>query len=63
MDLGIEPDGVTSVSKEVDSVDPPTEIEDLTVVDKEWVATEWTVKKAIKTSRYWWLMASYSTAL
>ena len=63
MDLGLEPDGVTSVSKEVDSVDQPTEIEDPTVVDKEWVATEWTVKKAIKTSRYWWLMASYSTAL
>ena len=63
MDLGLEPDGVTSVSKEVDSVDLPTEIEDPTVVDKEWVATEWTVKKAIKTSRYWWLMASYSTAL
>ena len=63
MDLGLEPDGGTSVSKEVDSVDLPTEIEDPTVVDKEWVATEWTVKKAIKTSRYWWLMASYSTAL
>ena len=34
-DLGLEPDGVTSVSKEVHSVDLPTEIADPTVVDKE----------------------------
>jgi MFS family permease len=29
------------------------------VVDAEWAATDWTVPRAIRTARFWWLAVSY----
>ena len=29
------------------------------VVDAEWVAVNWTVKRAVRTSRFWWLALSF----
>jgi MFS family permease len=29
------------------------------IVDAKWVAVEWTVPRAIRTARFWWLAASY----
>src|SRR5262249_33314059 len=29
------------------------------IVDKQWAATEWTVPRALRTGRFWWLFAGY----
>jgi MFS family permease len=29
------------------------------IVDAEWAATEWTVARAVRTGRFWWLVVSY----
>ena len=34
-----------------------------TVVDPAWVATDWTVGKALKTARFWWLCVAYYCGL
>ena len=34
-----------------------------TIVDHTWVATEWTLAAAMRTSRFWWLALSSSTSL
>lgn len=57
-DLGLQPDG-DAVSDETSARDEmPTN-----VVDPIWVATEWTVARALRTSRFWWLFAGYFCAL
>jgi MFS family permease len=33
------------------------------VVDPKWAAIEWTVAKAVRTSRYWWVFAGFFSAL
>ena len=33
------------------------------IVDKVWMKTEWTVRRAIRTSRFWWLVISFALAL
>jgi len=34
-----------------------------TVVDRKWVETDWTVGRAIRTARFWWLAAGYFCGL
>ena len=36
---------------------------DKAVIDRAWVETEWTLVKAIQTSRYWWLIVSFMAGL
>jgi hypothetical protein len=33
------------------------------VVDPTWAATDWTVRKALKTARFWWLCVAYYSGL
>ena len=60
-DLGLEPDGVVSAVKGAVGSDLKTE--DAGVVDRDWAATEWNLKNALKTSRFWWLTVSFTTGL
>lgn len=60
-DVGLLPDGgpapekFNAAGKKIDPADR--------IVDHAWVATEWTLPKAMRTSRFWWLMISFITAL
>lgn len=59
-DIGLYPDGDAAPDKEKtraqqDAADP--------VVDHDWVNTDWTIKKAVKTGTFWWLALACSTAL
>jgi MFS family permease len=51
-DLGLLPDGERQTPGAVKK--RPSNI-----VDKEWAAIEWTVPRAIRTGRFWWLFAGY----
>jgi hypothetical protein len=33
------------------------------VVDHRWAATEWTLARAVRTSRFWWIFVGYFTCL
>ena len=57
-DIGLTPDG-----------DPPQDRASAApagqenVVDPAWAATDWTVGKALKTARFWWLAVAYYSGL
>jgi MFS family permease len=57
-DMGLMPDG--------DTVPGPTEsgtAAPSNIVDPDWAAVEWTVGKAVRTARYWWVFAGFFSAL
>jgi MFS family permease len=56
-DVGLLPDGELHAAR--------TERENRTsnVVDTAWVATDWTLARAIRTSRFWWIALGYFCAL
>jgi MFS family permease len=33
------------------------------VVDRSWAETDWTLRRAIRTGRFWWIFAAYFTSL
>jgi MFS family permease len=57
-DLGLTPDG-----------DPPQDSANAglagqaTIRDAAWAATDWTVGKALRTARFWWLSVAYASGL
>jgi MFS family permease len=57
-DMGLTPDGI-----------PPQDstgagpVGQENVVDPTWAATDWTVRKALKTARFWWLCVAYYSGL
>ncbi|MBO89367.1 MAG: MFS transporter [Rickettsiales bacterium] len=57
-DLGLMPDGGAVTGKTDASVSHVN-----TIIDKEWVQTEWTVRRALGTSRFWWLALTLGTGL
>ena len=57
-DLGLMPDGLEGTAKS-----DGTALEIDTIIDKEWVETEWTVRRALGTSRFWWLALTLGTGL
>jgi len=60
-DLGLEPDG--EIEKvELDDTDEKA-VKDSRIVDHDWVNTEWTLLRALKTHRFWWLMVAFSSGL
>ena len=59
-DLGLLPDGDTNPNTM--HKDGGT-IVDRTIIDRAWVETEWTLVKAMRTARYWWLMVSFIAGL
>jgi MFS family permease len=56
-ELGLEPDG--------DRVSPasPAVREPENVIDKAWAAVDWTLGRAMRTARFWWLAIGYSSAM
>ncbi|MBT7979313.1 MAG: MFS transporter [Rhodospirillaceae bacterium] len=60
-DMGLLPDGdkVPDATSERDN----GEVVDRTIVDKDWVATDWTLAKAMRPRRFWWLMLSFICTL
>ena len=53
-DLGVRPDGdaaVTAAARSGAHAD--------NVVDREWVATEWTLRRAAGTARFWWVVLAF----
>ena len=61
-DLGLEPDGDHTGDQ---LSDPETTRRPLVdpVVDRAWAETDWTLGRAVRTSRFWWLFGTYFTAL
>lgn len=63
-DLGLRPDG----DQPGDPLNQPagasrrSRAEDR-IVDHDWAATEWTLGRAIRTGRFWWLMLCFVSAL
>ena len=60
-DLGLEVDGGKIANEFVGKVRQQN-IESR-IVNREWVKTEWTPKKAMCTSNFWWLVVAFATAL
>lgn len=55
-DLGLEPDGdLAPVSGSRSQMD--------NVVDRAWAAVDWTLARAMRTARFWWLAAGYFAAM
>jgi MFS family permease len=50
-DLGLEPDGAFSRSAGATRTE--------NIVDRAWAAVEWTLGKALRTSRFWWIATGY----
>jgi MFS family permease len=51
-DIGLEPDGDAKPS--VSSAKPVSNI-----VDPDWAGIDWTLKRAVRTARFWWLATGY----
>jgi MFS family permease len=55
-DIGLEPDG--------DTVHAATAAKAVSnVLDPAWAATDWTLPRAIRTARFWWISLGYGCAL
>lgn len=56
-DIGLAPDGDSVARTAAASRDAAN------VVDRDWVAIDWTLGRAIRTSRFWWIAIGYFCAL
>jgi MFS family permease len=54
-DIGLEPDGGLAT--------PGVSSWRLTVVDPSWAAIDWTLGRALRTARFWWIATGYFGAL
>ena len=50
-DIGLEPDGAAAPSASVTPVSY--------IVDPEWAAVDWTLQRALRTARFWWISLGY----
>jgi MFS family permease len=55
-DMGLEPDGARARQGAAAAVAT-------NVVDPAWVAIEWTLARALRTARFWWIAAGYFAAM
>ncbi|PYM89092.1 MAG: MFS transporter, partial [Candidatus Rokuibacteriota bacterium] len=56
-DLGLLPDGDTAPR------DPRPGAQPENVVDPVWVAVDWTLPRALRTTRFWWVVVAYFCGL
>jgi MFS family permease len=54
-DIGLMPDGETHAAAATRAKSY--------VVDAAWVAVEWTLARALRTARFWWVVTGFSTSL
>ncbi len=59
-DIGLRPDGDTDASDAVRHANGGTPNN---IVDRDWTETDWTVRLAIRTARFWWLAVGFFCAL
>ncbi|MGH7354622.1 MAG: MFS transporter [Candidatus Rokuibacteriota bacterium] len=58
-DLGLHPDGDAAVA----SVPGGGAARADNVVDATWAATDWTLARAIRTTRFWWIALAFATGM
>jgi MFS family permease len=51
-DVGLNPDGDAASAN-------PQAVRAANVVDAEWAATHWTLARAVRTARFWWISVGY----
>jgi len=56
-DIGLEPDGDRAAH------DPAHIVRGSNIVDPAWTAIDWTLGRAVRTSRFWWIALGYFCAL
>jgi len=56
-DMGLEPDGDRTARGSAAAARPSN------VVDAAWVAVDWTLARAARTARFWWIAIGYFSAL
>jgi MFS family permease len=56
-DIGLLPDGE---SRSASAAGTPTTLK---IVDPSWTATSWTLGRAVRTGRFWWIVLGYFCAL
>jgi len=62
--LGLLPDGASAApSGEQKATPTATPARPDTVVDRAWTTIEWTLARALRTSRFWWLALGYFSGL
>jgi MFS family permease len=54
-DMGLQPDGARSAAGSTGSAE--------NIVDPAWAAVEWTLGRALRTTRFWWVAIGYFGAL
>jgi MFS family permease len=54
-DIGLGPDG--------DGAPLPSAVPTSNIVDPVWAATDWTLGRAVRTARFWWIASGYFGAL
>lgn len=54
-DIGLRPDG--------DGAPHPSAVPVSNIVDPVWAATDWTLGRAVRTARFWWIASGYFGAL
>lgn len=57
-DIGLAPDGDVTSHAAAAASGPAAN-----VVDADWAATDWTLRRALRTTRFWWLALGYFCAL
>lgn len=55
--VGLEPDGDNRQPDRVRAARPET------VVDRRWAATDWTLARAVRTARFWWVGSGFFAGL
>ena len=56
-DLGLRPDGDTALT------DATTRAHPANVVDLAWASTDWTLGRAVRTARFWWIALGFLSGL
>ncbi len=56
-DIGLEPDGDSTAHNASHTTRPSN------IVDPAWTAIDWTLSKAVRTSKFWWIALGYFCAL
>ena len=56
-DLGLQPDGAPNPAFGLPNKGKAT------IIDTAWAATEWTLARAARTSRFWWIVLAYFCSL
>lgn len=54
-DLGLRPDGASEATESQQRAS-------VEVVDPAWVAQEWTLRRAVRTARFWWIVVGFFCA-